>query len=142
MAGSNPETAQSLENVSKPDKPVGHFIELFRQLLVSPCDPALSIQKAGSQFRLACMASDDSLARSLLRAPFQVWFAYFMACQQGSAEGIEALPPSDIAILKEQVASFRAIHATVAQLASVLFQGPRGATRLGMMLRHSSSLIR
>ncbi|KAK2036763.1 hypothetical protein LZ31DRAFT_560918 [Colletotrichum somersetense] len=89
--------------------------------LNTACNPARAPDLFDEKLEIAVRESDSSFPRILLRAGFQVWFAYLVS-QQRDANGLHLLPPTDLEVVTGAIARIHP-HDTVRGLFSHLFHG-------------------
>lgn len=107
-----------------------HFISVLERGLTTACSTTRAPDNFDAFLEAACSEIESSLSRGFLRAGFQVWFAYFLAFQEGNVRGLDQLSPADLTHVTSQIT--RVVpHESVRQLFSYLFQGWRGRKRQG-----------
>ncbi len=119
-----------------------HLVAVLAHSLTTQCSPTRAPDNFEASLETACSAPENSLSRALLRANFQVWFAYFLASQQGAAPALGGLLPPDFALVTGQVANITP-HQSVKKLFSHLFhgQGWRSKKRQGKQLSNYLPLM-
>lgn len=133
MVETNPDPDRSQESGGEnppSSSPAASFISTLGRGLTTECNTTRAPDNFDASLEAACSESEHSISRVLLRAGFQVWFAYFLAVQEGSASGLDQLLPEDLADVTKHIASLDP-HKCVKQLFSHLFQGWRGKKRRG-----------
>jgi hypothetical protein len=128
MAEANTRLYRSQESFV--ENPAHFFVSVLARCLTTECSPTRAPDNFETSLEAACSEPDNSISRALLRAGFQVWFAYFLALQEGNAHGLDQLPSTELALVTSQIARVHP-HQSVKQLFSHLFQGWRGRKRRG-----------
>lgn len=123
MAEANPNLFESQVNG-------GGISDFLASGLTTQCNPNRAPDHFDTSLETACSAPENSLPRALLKAGFQVWFAYFLAIQRGRTLGLDQLPHANLEDVTSQIASIHP-HESVSRLFSHLFQGSRGRKRQG-----------
>ncbi|KAK8096391.1 uncharacterized protein PG998_014259 [Apiospora kogelbergensis] len=108
---------------------VDHFTRVLAQGLTLECNPARAPDGFWASLDAALLAPDSSLPKAMLNAGFPVWFAYFMAGQQGNTSGLHELPPADLEFMTNTIASIEP-HPSVQQLFNHVSQNRRGKNKL------------
>ena len=121
----NSHQIQGDTNSNSPTPAATHFVEVLRQVLITPCNPNRAPNQFWGSLDTASSAPEGSI---LLRAGFKVWFAYFLALEQGTANGLDQLSSADIAVVIGEIARIPP-HESITQLFSHLSTGWRGKAR-------------
>lgn len=106
------------------------LISTLGRSLTTACNTSRAPDGFEASLVAACLEPAHSLSRVLLRAGFQVWFAYFLAKKEGNVNGLDRLLPADLANVTGQIASLDP-HESVKQLFSHMFRDWRGKRRRG-----------
>ncbi|RSL82781.1 hypothetical protein CDV31_016902 [Fusarium ambrosium] len=127
MPEANTRLYQSQESIGENSAP-SHFISVLAHGLITECNATRAPDNFDASLEAACLETGNSISRRFLLAGFQVWFAYFLALQEGNVGGLDQLSPADLTHVTSQV-SHVCLHESVRQLFSHLFQSSRGKKR-------------
>jgi hypothetical protein len=127
MAADGATRGQSSQNREANDN-ITRSVTVLGRILNSECDPTtppVGLDKALADIR---DKGGQDIAKALLQTGFPCWYSYYVACQRGIPHGLDQLSLTELESVGTQVTAAHQ-HASVAQLLSSLFQGPRGEKR-------------
>ncbi|KDN60025.1 hypothetical protein CSUB01_10715 [Colletotrichum sublineola] len=101
---------------------LSQYITQLTSSLTTPCSPTKAPDFFDRNLEAAINESGSNFQKILLRAKFQVWFAYFLASQRGTVSGLDCLQPTELEFVTAQIANISPHH-TVQQLFSHLLDG-------------------